>query len=364
MNRPLRYGVIGTGMMGIEHIHNLLALDGVEVSAVCDPDAGSLESARALVPDATCYDNHGDLLAGGGVDALIVATPNMTHVDILLDVVRTGLPVLVEKPLCTTVPDCLRVIDAAGPDAMVWIGFEYRYMAAIAGLIDTVAAGTVGQVRMVAIREHRFPFLPKVGEWNRFTVNTGGTLVEKCCHFFDLMNLITGSRPVRVMASGAQDVNHLDEFYDGRTPDILDNAYVIVEFDSGARGMVDLCMFAEATRNQEEVSVVGDLGKVEALVPESVVRTGIRGRHQIGEVDEARVVNPDVRHQGLHHGSSYVEHQRFRDAVLSGSRPESDLEAGLWSVAVGVAAHLSIEEGRSVDIDEVMVRSGTGPIHV
>ena len=55
---------------------------------------------------------------------------------------------------------------------------------------------------MVAIREHRFPFLVKVDNWNRFTKNTGGTLVEKCCHFFDLMIQATGSRPVRVMASG------------------------------------------------------------------------------------------------------------------------------------------------------------------
>ena len=41
-------------------------------------------------------------------------------------------------------------------------------------------------------------------------------MVEKCCHFFDLMNLITGAIPIKVMASGAQDVNHLEESYDGK----------------------------------------------------------------------------------------------------------------------------------------------------
>ena len=55
--------------------------------------------------------------------------------------------------------------------------------------------------------------------WNRFNENTGGTLVEKCCHFFDLMTLIANSNPVRVMASGAQNVNHLDERYDGKVND-------------------------------------------------------------------------------------------------------------------------------------------------
>ncbi|GBL21726.1 hypothetical protein EMGBS4_17860 [Acidimicrobiaceae bacterium] len=64
------------------------------------------------------------------------------------------------------------------------------------------------------------PFLEKVDNWNRFSVNTGGTLVEKCCHFFDVMGLIAQSKAQRVFASGSQDVNHLDEIYDGRKSDI------------------------------------------------------------------------------------------------------------------------------------------------
>ena len=54
---------------------------------------------------------------------------------------------------------------------------------------EQVQAGITGRMRMFAIREHRYPFLRKVGDWNRFARNTGGTLVEKCCHFFDLMRL-------------------------------------------------------------------------------------------------------------------------------------------------------------------------------
>ena len=69
--------------------------------------------------------------------------------------------------------------------------------------------------------------------------------MEKCCHFFDLMRLVAGADPVRVMASGGQDVNHLDEVYDGRVPDIVDNAFVIVDFANGVRGALDLSMFAE-----------------------------------------------------------------------------------------------------------------------
>ena len=134
-------------------------------------------------------------------------------------------------------------------------------MPAAAELIRLVHGGAVGTPRMVAMREHRFPFLTKVGDWNRLTANTGGTLVEKTCHFFDLMNVIIGERPERVMASGAQDVNHLDEVVDGRPADMLDNAFVIVDYPSGARALLDLCMFAEATHHQEELSVVGDAAR-------------------------------------------------------------------------------------------------------
>ena len=237
---------------------------------------------------------------------------------------------------------------------MTWVGLEYRYMPAAAELIRLVHAGAVGRPRMVAMREHRFPFLTKVGDWNRLTANTGGTLVEKTCHFFDLMNLIVGERPTRVMASGAQDVNHLDEVYDGRPADMLDNAFVIVDYPGGARALLDLCMFAEATHNQEEMSVVGPLGKVEALIPESTIRVGRRGEHWIGGVEEYRVDDPAIAHEGLHHGSSYLEHVHFLDAVRHGRPAEVTLEDGLWSVAMGVAAHRSIELGRPVAMTELL----------
>ena len=150
-------------------------------------------------------------------------------------------------------------------------------MPPIARLISEVRKGTVGKLKMLAIREHRFPFLEKVNDWNRFNANSGGTLVEKCCHHFDLMNHITGSSPTRVYASGSQAVNHLDERYDGQRPDILDNAFVIVDYGDGQRAMLDLCMFAESGENQEELVAVGDRGKVEARLPSGLVVTGVRG---------------------------------------------------------------------------------------
>ena len=365
---PMRFGVIGTGMMGIEHIANVIALDGAEVSALCDNWEPSLKAAQHElachgldpVPE---FENHQDLLDAGLCDAVVVATPNHLHTDIVLDVAAAGVPQLVEKPLATTLDDCRRIIDgvgALGADApLVWVGLEYRYMAPVAALISQAHAGAVGQIRMVAIREHRFPFQPKVRDWNRFNRNTGGTLVEKCCHFFDLMRVIVPSDPVRVMASGAQDLNHLDERYGDETPDILDNAFVIVDFASGARALLDLCMFADATRNQEELSVVGDDGKLEALIPDDVLRIGVRERDWIGNVTEQQIAST-APVTGHHHGSSYIELERFRDAVLTSSPAECTLADGLWSVAIGHAAHISIDEGRPVQMSELLTPAELG----
>ncbi len=354
MAHDIRYGIVGTGMMGVEHILNINALDGAEVMAISDPDADSRAAGAeaAGIGVTAVFADHEGLIASDLCDAVVVASPNYTHIDVLPDALHAGLHVLAEKPLCTTIEDCHTVIEATdGYDGVAWMGMEYRYKPPIARLVDEVRAGVVGRVHMVAIREHRFPFLEKVDNWNRFSRNTGGTLVEKCCHFFDLMNLIADAEPVRVYASGGQSVNHLDEIYDGETPDILDNAYVIVDYDNEARAMLDLCMFAEGSRNEQEIAVTGDVGKIEAFVPEAIVRIG---RRADGSVEEHEISDARVAYDGLHEGSSYLEHLDFRDAIVNNTPPKVTLDDGLRAVAIGIAAHRSIDEGRPVNLDDVL----------
>ena len=355
MSEEIRYGVIGTGMMGLEHINNVNAIEGARVVAISDPDPQSRKFGKntARLEDDMVFEDHKDLLAAGVCDAVVLVSPNHTHADIMEDILAyQDLHVLVEKPLATTVAECRRILEAAvGHKGIIWMGLEYRYKPPIQALIHEVRAGAVGNVKMVAIREHRFPFLPKVGDWNRFNRNTGGTLVEKCCHFFDLMTLISEAKPVRVYGSGAQDVNHLNERYDGEVPDLLDNAYVIVDFDNGTRGLLDLCMFAEGSRNEQELVVTGDVGKVESFVPEAILRIGRRAERT---VTESQVSDQHVAYHGLHEGASYLEHLDFVDAIRNGTRPKVTLEDGLLAVAVGQAAHLSIDEGRPVMMAEVL----------
>jgi myo-inositol 2-dehydrogenase / D-chiro-inositol 1-dehydrogenase len=208
---------------------------------------------------------------------------------------------------------------------------------------------------MLFMREHRFPFLPKIGDWNRFSENSGGTMVEKCCHFFDLMRLIVRSEPVRVYCSGAMDVNHRDERYDGRTPDIIDNSYTTVDFANGVRAMLDLSMFADGAENQEEISAVGDKARLDMLIPESVIVHSPRTGFGAAKTPERTHIAVDAAAlgAGTHHGSVYYQHQAFIAAVRGEGPVQVTAEDGLRAVAIGVAAEISARETRVVTMAEL-----------
>jgi predicted dehydrogenase len=364
----IRFGIVGCGSMGREHIENLRALGGSEVTAIADPTAASRDGAAALLDGKVkLFENHQDLLASGLCDAVVIASPNFTHISVMRDALATDLHILCEKPLVTKIADGAEMIERAKAKnkGIVWVAQEYRYMPPVAEMIRIAHEGGVGRLHQVAIREHREPFYPKVGDWNRFSANTGGTLVEKCCHYFNLMDFILKEKPTRVFASGGQRVNHLDEKYNGKTPDILDSAYVIVEYPSGARASLDLCMFAENSIDNEHVTIVGDQGKLESLLPAGVLRYGRRedwGRRDVwGQssgtakgVAVRQIRDTNIKYLGQHFGASYIEHQKFANAVRNGLPPEIPLEEGLRSVATGLAAHKSIDEGRVVALSEVL----------
>lgn len=398
-------GLVGCGAIGQEHIRNLELLSlktngNVKLVACCD----SNEKMRAMTrkrcsPSVEIYDSYKTMMnKETKMNSIIVATPNWHHIHILRDILgedakrreKASLPllhVLCEKPMCTNTKDCLEVesmLKATGygqGKAMFWVGMEYRFIPSVGRLISEIDKGTIGKPRMVSIREHRFPFLMKVDNWNRFAKNTGGTLVEKCCHFFDLSaRMLRGQKPLRVYATGAQDVNHLNEKLEGigkgQVPDIIDNAFTIVDWSSGSRSCLDLCMFAEASENQEEISVVGSKGKIEAMAPaHGAITTAEQDPPNvlIGKRREWRDrVDPpppplpleklcihaplDVQKAGYHAGATYFELKAFYEAIQAGVpfKAAVDVKDGTLAVAIGQAAHISIKEKRVVLISELL----------
>jgi myo-inositol 2-dehydrogenase / D-chiro-inositol 1-dehydrogenase len=383
----VHYGFIGCGMMGQEHLRNLALISNTQVSAIFEPNGDMQDAARLLAPHAVFYDSIEAILAQQHIDAWVIASPNFCHAEQIEHIAKTNpKPMLVEKPICTNLAavQSLRALEQS-LKVPVWTAMEYRYMPAIAALIErTHAQQDTGQAVMFTVREHRYPFLTKVQDWNRFEKNTGGTLVEKCCHFFDLMRLVLQDDPISLFASGGQNVNHLAETYAGRTPDILDNAYVVLNFPHGRRALLELCMFAEGSRYQEELCVVGPKGKIDCKVPgpgrfwppelgpAPVAQLTISQRHITGSdgwtnQPSIRAVAPktieiavdtELLAAGDHNGSTYYQHQQFFRLAQQFKIDQTSLAVqvsfsdGIKAVVIGLAAEQSAKTGVAISLND------------
>lgn len=357
----LKYGLIGCGMMGREHIRNIQLLENTEIAAIFEPDKAMQHEAQQLAPDALYVDSIATLLAAKTIDCLVVVSPNFLHASQLQEIAATRpLPLLIEKPLCTDPQDESLIEDLIHSyPSPVWVAMEYRYMPPLVEFMKQLEKST-GGVDMLTIREHRYPFLTKVDNWNRFNRYSGGTLVEKCCHYFDLMRLITQSEPLSIMASAGQTHNHLDEHYNGEPSDIWDSAYVIANFDNGARAMLELCMFAEGSRFQEEICAIGRDGKIECKIPgpsrfwnselgpEPTSKIITSPRSPPGPTEVEIPVDPALLKIGDHNGSTYYQHQKFQQVALGNAAPEVTLQDGLTAVKMGLAAQESARSNKIV----------------
>jgi len=247
------------------------------------------------------------------LDAIVIVSPNFRHIENLTEIARhTTRPILCEKPLYTDTSQ-IEALDGFSKsyDAPVWVAMEYRYMP---------------------------------------PANTGGTLVEKCCHFFDLMRLIVGAEPIRVSASAGQAVNHLEEIYDGQVSDIWDSGYVMFDFENGVRAMLELCMFADGSLWNEEISAVGAKGKIECRLPgphrfwpggiETVPHAQMTyaPRSPKNPITQDVVIDEALLRAGDHHGSTFFQHQKFLDVVKGIGKVEVTLNDGRRAVEMGLAA--------------------------
>ena len=111
--------------------------------------------------------------------------------------------------------------------------------------------------------------------------------------------------------------------------------------------------------------MVGDGGKVESFLPSLELRHGKResvGNFKEWTYDASKtkeltvktVWNDAIKYKGFHYGASYLEHLKFYKAMNEGKQPEITLEEGMRSVAVGIAAHRSIDEGRVIEMSEIL----------
>src|SRR5215208_5790287 len=157
----LRIGVVGTGMMGQDHIQRLAAsILRVEVVAVSDVN---LEQAKRIGDSvgARVYSDGHELVGDDQVQAVLIASPGFTHEEFTLACLAADKPVLCEKPLAPTIDACLRVLEAEAtkPRRLIQVGFMRRYDAGFRAMKDGLDEGQVGQALLLHCR-HRNPAVP------------------------------------------------------------------------------------------------------------------------------------------------------------------------------------------------------------
>lgn len=357
-----RFNVIGAGMNGQEHIKITMLEGRAAVHGVFDPNPRSIEAARKIHArfsppnELVVYNSLAKACHDPAVDGLIISTPNYTHLEVVKEAVKSGKHILLEKPMATTIADAFTIVQlAADYPAVFQVGLQYRYKAIYAEAIhEALARRSIGNIKTITLYEHRMPFLDKVNQWNKFSRYSGGTLVEKCCHYFDLMNLFAQSRPVSVYATGSMAVNFVDFEYNGEPADILDNAFVTVTYQNGIRAGFNLCMFAPMF--YEELVLCGDEGRLKAVenidfLPAATPKTSLQ--ILCGQNRPARITTPCYPvwiEQSGHNGSTYYEHINFIDNIQGRATNAATAKEGFWSIVVAAAAEQSVQTGRVVEI--------------
>ena len=371
--RKPRLLIVGAGMMGREHLRVSQLLGWADVQGIVDPDGGSLEWACSdwrLLTDAplTIYRDLSEACLDDAVDAIVIATPNHTHLDVLHAVAKSGKPLLLEKPMATTLADAMDIVNLAREyPAVIQLGMQYRFKAQYVEALQAVAKSTLGQVKTVAMSEYRPPFLDKVDQWNKFNRYSGGTLVEKCCHYFDLINVVAQSRPRRVYASGGRAVNFLDFEWRGELSDIDDHAMTIIDYDNGVRASFTLNMFCQEL--YEELVVVGERGRLVASEHASFQPDTASKAELLVEVPDhpayrgVPVGYPDWIEASGHYGATFFEHIAFNLQLAGQAVDAATPEQALWSLIVASAAQHSIQIGREVDVGAFCEAEGLGDFY-
>ena len=365
-----RFNVIGTGVNGQEHLRVTLMEGRANIHGVYDPSPMSVEAAKndfqRFSPNGNLvvYDFVKDACHDPDVDGLIISTPNHTHLDILREAIRSGKHILLEKPMATTIADAHEILELTKNYSAVFrIGLQYRYKAIYAEAIhEALVRNAIGEIKTISIIEHRVPFLDKVRQWNKFSKYSGGTLVEKCCHYFDLFNLFAGSRPAQVYATGSQAVNFTEFEYDQERSDILDNAFVNVIYENDIRAHLNLCMFSPMF--YEEIVLCGDGGRLKAFENEDFLPVQrpsthleiLRGEHKPSTITTP--CYPTYIQSSGHHGATYFEHMDFVNQIegLENNAPTAD--EGFWSIVIGAAAEESVRTGQVVLIPDLLKQHG------
>jgi myo-inositol 2-dehydrogenase/D-chiro-inositol 1-dehydrogenase len=197
--RTISVGVIGTGGMGTRHVVNLHQhVSAVRVAAVYDFDHDRARQAAALCGSATVFDDPLHLIQADAVDAVLIASPDETHVDFVLECLRQRKPVLCEKPLATTAADAAKIVAAEGElgRRLVAVGFMRRFDPQHLAVRHVVESGTLGRAIMFKGVHRNATIQPHV--------TAAGVVISSASHDIDTARWLLGQEVIEVFVYGVR----------------------------------------------------------------------------------------------------------------------------------------------------------------
>jgi predicted dehydrogenase len=213
-SRPIQVGVLGAGSWGINHVRALAAEPRCRIAAVAEPDAGKRGLIAELAPGARWTASAAEVLGAPDIDAVVIAAPASTHVELALAAFAAGKHVLVEKPLARSVAEACRVHAAArAADRVGMVGHLMVYHPAVRRIGELLRSGSLGHpLYLHAMR-----------------VNLGRLRSDETAlwcfgpHDLSMIDAILGEQPTTVSACGTAVIQ----------PGIEDVVFVTLRYPSG-----------------------------------------------------------------------------------------------------------------------------------
>ena len=212
-----RYAIVGLGsraemyLKAIETDYKQYA----QLVGICDVNPGRLEFARkksetrgVKPPTAYAPADFEKMLRDNNVDTCIVTTVDQFHNEYIVRALNVGVDVVTEKPMTTTAEKCQQIFDArAKTGKKVRVTFNYRYSPPRTQVKDILMSGEIGDILSVDFHwllntHHGADYFRR---WHATKKNSGGLMVHKATHHFDLVNWWIGGMPAEVFAVGKRE---------------------------------------------------------------------------------------------------------------------------------------------------------------
>jgi len=323
--------LMGAGRMARVHAASI-AEAGAHVATIYDPVDAAARALAATAGARVCA-SAAEAMGDSAADAIMIATSSDTHVTLLLEAVRTGKPILCEKPLASSFEEARGFVAEVGEEAArrIFLGFNRRFDRGHASLREAVKAGRIGRLEQLIITS-RDPYPPPL----EYIPRSGGLFRDMMIHDFDMARSIVGRDIVSVTAHGSSVVD--PEI--GRLGDV-DTASVTMLADDGTIITI-LNSRRSAFGYDQRIEAFGALGMVLSDNPR---QSGFRRFTAEDPGTDAPILEFFMER----YGPSYTAEIRSFIACASEGR-EMPVNAvdGLMAIWLAEAATISLKEGRTV----------------